>query len=170
MLNKQCNKQWQPVNKSPWLTNQTLKLVELILTSHTIAFQESLLQSIAISTPTRDKGGALFTSKNPVLAHNNAKDPCINYANKAALQLWGRQWDEMIGMPSKLTAPRKERANRLTLLNQAKIHQGISNYQGVRINKKGQLFMIKNARIWTIWNGNGIACGQAATFDTWWKI
>ena len=158
------------MNKAPWLTNEKLNLIALILTSYEITFQESLLKSLRNCTSNKEKGVTLFTSKNPILAHDNADDPALNYANAAALQLWDSQWDEMIGMPSRLTAPSQERRQRLVVLNNAKEQKGIKNYQGIRINRKGQLFMIKNARIWTIWNERGIACGQAATFDNWWKI
>ena len=112
----------------------------------------------------------LFSMSKPVMAHSNAKDPCLNYANSAALQLWSRCLNEMIGIPSRLTAPKDEQKQRKKALEAALSKNGIKNYQGIRINSKGELFMIKNARVWTIWDENKKPCGQGATFDCWWKI
>ena len=106
----------------------------------------------------------------PVIAHDNATDPCIRYANAAALRLWSRCWDEMIGMPSRLTAPEKERAKREEALLNVSVKHVLENYEGIRVNSKGEYFIIKNARIWTLLNKEGNTCGQAATFDYWWKI
>ena len=107
---------------------------------------------------------------NPVMAHDTSTDPCLNYANAAALQLWSRCWDEMIGMPSRLTAPEKERAKRQDALLEVNSEHAITNYQGIRVNSKGEYFTIKNARIWTIWDENNLIYGQAASFDNWCRI
>ncbi len=104
------------------------------------------------------------------MAHDNSSDPCLNYANSAALQLWNRRWDDMIGMPSRLTTPQEEQKQRKAALAQASKRHAIKNYQGIRINSQGELFIIKNARIWTLFDEKNHPCGQAATFDCWWKI
>ena len=158
------------MNNPPWLTNHSLRLVSLLLNSYQTAFGESLITSPNIIQSNQQKGKILFAIPNPVMAHDNATDPRLNYANAAALRLWSRCWGEMIGMPSQLTAPEAERAKRQdALLNVSKKH-AITNYQGIRINSKGEYFMIKNARIWTIWDENNLIYGQAATFDTWYRI
>ena len=79
-------------------------------------------------------------------------------------------WHEMIGMPSRLTAPIDEYQKRQSALTQVLKNNAIKGYQGTRINSKGERFLINDARIWTIWNEAGLPIGQAATFDTWtWK-
>ena len=55
-----------------------------------------------------------------MLAHSTGNDPSLSYANAAALQLWETRWDELIGMPSQLTAPDSERAERSSALGQAR--------------------------------------------------
>ena len=163
--------QWRQVNNSLWLTNQSVRLISLLLNSYEKAFDESLLSSSSNNIKSnRHKAAILFTMPHPVIAHDNAKDPCIKYANAAALHLWSRCWDEMIGMPSRLTAPEKERAKRQeALLNVSEKHV-LENYQGVRVNSKGDYFIIKNARIWTIWDEHNMIYGQAATFADWCRI
>ena len=106
----------------------------------------------------------------PVLAHDFSKDPYLNYANRQALSLWGISWEQMIKMPSKLTAPQEERSKREAILNYADKKHAIKGYTGIRISSKGQKFIIKDARIWTIWNDEERPCGQAATFNRWEKI
>ena len=108
--------------------------------------------------------------QNPVMAHNQDQDPCLNYVNAAALELWGNYWGEMIGMPSKLTAPEEEREKREHSLKQVNGRTSIENYKGVRVNSSGEYFIIDKARIWSILNEKGEVCGQAATFNAWWKI
>ncbi len=73
-------------------------------------------------------------------------------------------------MPSRLTAPKEEFSKRKYALQQANKNKAISNYHGIRVNRKGELFIIQNACIWTIWDEEGSPCGQAATFDSWKRI
>ena len=84
--------------------------------------------------------------------------------------LKNKSWNEMIGMPSRLTAPKEERSKREDDLNAVRRSHFIKGYQAIRINSKGQLFQIKNAKIWTLLDLNGRAYGQAATFDSWHMI
>ena len=158
------------MSESPWLTKKTLVIVHLLLKSYQKTFNESLLTSPQNFNSELEEGKALFTMPQPVMAHDNTNDPCLNYANASALQLWSRCWKEMIGMPSRLTAPETEQAQRNNALKQADKNHAIKNYQGIRIDSKGKLFMIKNARIWTIWDEQGSIFGQAATFNLWEKI
>ncbi len=158
------------MNEFPWLKKKPLKLVRLLLSSYHYAYGEHLLGNKVIGTSNLQFGHLLFNMSNPVMAHDAKDDPCLNYVNAKALELWHRSWNEMIGMPSKLTAPKKERQKRQNDLNKVNTENPIQNYQGIRINSKGELFCISNARIWTIFNEKGHPCGQAATFTNWWSI
>ena len=142
----------------------------MILMSYSKSFKESLLNSSENLLRDLDKGKKLFDFKNPVIAHDTRNDPCLNYANSAALMLWGKCWNEMIGMPSRLTAPKESQKERQEALYQASKANAIKNYQGIRVNSQGELFIIKNARIWTILDEANNIVGQAATFNCWWKI
>ena len=48
--------------------------------------------------------------------------------------------------------------------------EAISNYGGIRIDSQGRRFRIEGARLWTLRNEAGEACGQAACFESWWWL
>ena len=158
------------MNNSPWLSEKSLEIVNLILKSYAKSFGEPLLHSSDDFLTNIEKGTTLFTFRNPVIAHNAASDPCLIYANSSALLLWSRQWHEMIGLPSRLTAPEEARQERQKTLEVASRTNSIKDYQGLRINSKGELFKIKNVRIWTVLDEKENIYGQAATFDDWHKL
>ena len=156
--------------EAAWLTMDKQGLAGLLLQSHQRAFDRPL---IASAQPNRSKRlicQELFACGFPVLAHGTESDPRLSYANAAALQLWETSWHELIGLPSRLTAPETERADRSIALGQAKRLDAVQNYQGIRISRKGQPFMLNNARIWTLWDAEERVCGQAACFSDWWWL
>lgn len=149
-----------------WLTPAKQQLAACILRSHERAFGRPLL-------PGSDNAHAaqnLFSADTVVLAHNGSADPCLIYANAAALQLWERRWAEMIGMPSRLTAEPQERADRARMLASALQQHASEGYSGVRISQSGRRFRIHNARLWTLWGPGDQPCGQAAAFSDWWWL
>jgi len=105
----------------------SLRVIHLILSSYQKTYDENLLGYPLDLHPHVQNTKNLFTLQKVVIAHNFEKDPCLNYANAVALQLWGRHWEEMIGMPSRLTAPKEELKQRqyvlkeVTKKNQSKI-------------------------------------------------
>ena len=145
-------------------------LVSILLLSHRRAFDCPLLASDRPGTSRRLTAQELFNSSMAVLAHNNAGDPALTYANATALRLWKRPWNEMVGMPSRLTAAQSERNERSASLKQALARDAINTYSGIRIDRCGRQFMIHNARIWTLWDEEGRRCGQAAAFSSWWWL
>ncbi len=167
LLNKQCFKQWKLVSNTPWLTTETNNLVSLIVKSHLIAFGEPLLTIKRSHGNKRLLSEQVFLSEWPILAHEISYDPFLTYANATALKLWRKNWVEMIGMPSRNTAPLDQQEKRQRALKNANQQHAIKNYQGIRINSKGERFRIQNARIWTIWNKKRLIIGQAATFTNW---
>ena len=145
---------------TPWLTPAKRQLAEQLLRSHQQAFGRPLAASVQ----------ELFSADVVVLAHDGSSDPCLTYANAAALQLWERPWAEMIGMPSRLTAEPQERAGRARMLATALQQHASEGYTGVRISKSGRRFQIHNARLWTLWGQGDQPCGQAAAFSSWWLM
>lgn len=156
--------------ETPWLSSEKQRLVNLLLTSHQTAFGRPLLACERQQSSQRLISQELFAAEQPVLAHDGGDDPKLSYANATALQLWRRCWAEMIGMPSRLTAPPCEQNERATALGRALQLDAITGYQGIRIDSEGQRFLINNARIWTLWNEEGLRCGQAASIGSWWWI
>ena len=67
---------------APWLTPGKRQLAKQLLRSHQQAFGRPLAASVQ----------ELFSADLVVLAHDGSSDPCLTYANAAALQLWERPW------------------------------------------------------------------------------
>ena len=170
MHSKQCSKQWPPVNEPPWLNLKTRRIVNLLLRSYLIGFNQSLIKCPSLDDSYRLISQTLFAVANPVIAHSAQKNPCLIYANAAALRLWCRRWHQMVGMPSALTATSNEQQSRQLILSQAMQKGAIKGYQGVRIDSQGREFRINNVRLWTIWDENERVIGQAATFSSWWHL
>ena len=156
--------------EAAWLTADKQALAAVLLQSHQRTFSRHLIASAQPGQPKRLLCQNLFACGFPVLAHGTEQDPALSYANAAALLLWDSHWDGLIGMPSRLTAPDSERAERSSTLGQAKRLDAVQNYRGIRISRKGRRFMINKARIWTLWDAEERVCGQAACFSDWWWL
>jgi PAS domain S-box-containing protein len=101
-----------------------------------------------------------------VLAHDGGGDPRFVYANKAAQACFGYTREELVGLPSRLSAEAPERAERQRLLD-AVARDGFSRgYRGLRIAKDGRRFWIERAVVWQL-DRDGVTVGQAATFSDW---
>lgn len=102
-----------------------------------------------------------------IVSHNSADDPCLNYANQLALQLWEATPEQLIGMPSRLTAEPMHRDERARMLAQTSEKGYFDRYQGIRISTKGKRFLIENAIVWNLLHPDGSPAGQAAAFHQW---
>ena len=69
-----------------------------------------------------------------LLAHNSASDPVFVYGNRVAQQLFEYEWDELVGLPSRLSAEAPDRDQRQRFLEQVQRHGFITGYRGVRIS------------------------------------
>ncbi len=103
----------------------------------------------------------------PVLAHNTVSDPGFIYANAAAQKLFGYGWDEMIGLPSRLSAEAPERDERQRLLDAVAKDGFATGYAGIRIAKSGRRFWIEDGVLWQLRAQDGALRGVAATFANW---
>jgi len=102
-----------------------------------------------------------------VASHNTDADPILNYGNLAALRLWETSWQEFTRTPSRHTAEPLERAERKRLLKLVAEQGFIDDYQGIRISKSGNRFMIQHATVWNVVDANGRPHGQAVLFRHW---
>jgi PAS domain-containing protein len=109
----------------------------------------------------------LFNAPFAILSHDTAPDPILNYANEAGLRLFGLSWEELIRMPSRLTAQALEQDERARLLSQVSEQGYIGDYRGIRITKAGRRFLIERATVWNLLDESGAFYGQAATFSEW---
>jgi len=160
---------------APWLTPAAQARAVCLLTSYRRAFGRPLIAGLAADASPGLLAQELFTAGAVVLAHDGADPngdpgPRLIYANRAALRLWQRPWAAMVGMPSKLTAEPAERASRRQALITAQAQDAIEGYRGIRIDSRGRRFQIEGARLWTLRDGTGRACGQAARFSRWWWL
>jgi hypothetical protein len=155
---------------APWLESESIDIAALILRSHRRAYARPLLAESDACISARQAAQELFAAATVVLAHDGASDPRLIYANRAALMLWRRRWQEMVGMPSRLTAEPAERQARAAVLTLAQRREAIQGYGGIRIDSHGRPFRIERASLWTIRDGAGHACGQAAAFASWWWL
>ena len=103
----------------------------------------------------------------PVLAHNTEPDPRFIYANTAAQALFGYGWDEMIGLPSRLSAEAPALDERQRLLEAVARDGFATGYSGIRIAKSGRRFRIADGVLWQLRAQDGTQQGVAASFAKW---
>ena len=150
--------------EAPWLSPQLLGLTALLLESHQRLFQRPLVRSTGIRLAAQE----LFVLDQVVLCHDGSEDPRFLYANRAALQLFSRNWEQMVGMSSRLSASANQRLSRREQLELARRQDKLENYSGVRVNSQGRRFQIRGARIWSLIDQERHYSGQAACFSQWW--
>ena len=160
-----------PGSVPPWLTPELHTIAQRIVAGHAAGFGTALLAPVDPA----HLAAELFALDTLVLAHDGADPdgdpgPRLIYANAAALRLWRRPWAEQIGLPSRLTAEPQERPGRARMLVNARQEHALTGYCGIRIDSTGRRFQIRNARLWTLRDGNGTPCGQAAAFSDWWWL
>ena len=102
-----------------------------------------------------------------VVAHNTDADPKFIYANRCAQNCFEYSWDELIGLPSRLSAEAPERAERQALLDAVAKNSFMSGYRCIRVAKSGRRFLIEDGVIWELIDEKGIRHGAAATFPSW---
>jgi len=147
-----------------WQQPEIINWTQILLNS----YQQLLGQNLIEPTLSQEEQAkTLFFAPFVVLSHGTQSDPIYNYGNQIALELWERNWDELIKMPSRLSAEKVLREERQTLLDQANSQGFITNYQGIRISKTGKRYKINDVILWNLTDQNNQYCGQAATFSQW---
>lgn len=107
----------------------------------------------------------LFDLDAVVLSHDGGADPHFVYANTAAARLWRTTVEDLVGMPSQLSAPPDHRAERASTLTRAADQGFLHGYSGTRVARDGTLFVIEEATLWTVDYPGGP--GQAVVFRNW---
>ena len=102
-----------------------------------------------------------------LLAHNTQPDPRFIYANLAALSCFEYPDDELIGLPSRLTAEPPDRDERQRLLDAVASDGFVDGYRGLRIAKSGRRFWIEDVTVWMLVDAAGTTQGQAAVYRRW---
>ena len=115
----------------------------------------------------RARAEALFGAPFAVVSHDTADDPVFNYANRTAMALFEMSWREFTKLPSRHSAEPVDREERARLLAEVTRNGYIKNYSGVRVSKTQRRFVIDQATVWNLIDGEGIYRGQAAAFGSW---
>ena len=102
-----------------------------------------------------------------LLAHDTRPDPCFIYANLAALSCFEYPDDELIGLPSRLTAAPPDRDERQRLLDAVARDGFVDGYRGLRIAKSGRRFWIEDVTVWMLVDAASVTHGQAAAYRRW---
>lgn len=137
--------------------------VALLVNSYENLLQRCLMESISDDT----LGRQVFTAEFALLSHNTDPDPLFNYANQKALDLFELSWDELIGMPSRLSVEPENHQARERLMAKVTATGFVDHYTGIRVTKTGRRFRINNAVIWNVYDRQGRYLGQAACFSDW---
>lgn len=117
-----------------------------------------------------DQARALFEASMVVVSHGMEPDPILNYGNHLALDLWELSWEQLVRTPSRLTAEPVNQAERARMLRAAEEQGYFDGYRGVRISSSGRRFLVEDATVWNVIDGQGIRVGQAATFSRWTRL
>ena len=104
-----------------------------------------------------------------ILSHDGGDDPMFVYANRAAADLWRMPIDDLVGMPSRYSAPPEHRDSRASMLATAATSGLLTGYTGERIAHDGTRFVIENATLWTV-DDYPERPGQAVVFREWRQI
>jgi hypothetical protein len=122
-----------------------------------------------VGRPLTDRDAAWLYRDAPfiVLAHNTDPDPIFTYANRAAQDCFGYDWDEFLRLPSRLSAETALQEKRQAALDAVRENGFVAGYSGIRIAKSGRRFWIKDTVIWQLIDEAGMVRGQAATFAEW---
>ncbi len=148
----------------PWEAEAVTRWIQLVLDS----FRHWTGRELIERTGGADaQAHRLFAAPFVVVSHGTEPDPILNYGNRRALELWEADWHQFTKTPSRLTAEPVNRAERERLLAQASARGFIEDYSGIRITVTGRRFIVEQALVWTVIDGEGNPRGQAATFPKW---
>lgn len=131
------------------------------------SYQQLLKQPLFSGDAPQSLAQQAYEANWVLLSHTAEAEPRFNYANRQAQTLFEYSWDELIGLPSRLSAEPINQQARQQLLETVAAQGYIDNYAGVRIAKSGQRFEIEQAVVWNVSDEQGRYVGQAAYFKDW---
>lgn len=102
-----------------------------------------------------------------LLAHGAHDDPLFIYANAAGQRLFEYSWEQIVGLPSRLSAPQAQQAARAAMLARVDREGLIRDYDGLRVSRTGRRFWIQNVTAWKLLDAAGRSAGLAALVPAW---
>ncbi|MFG2631484.1 MEKHLA domain-containing protein [Streptomyces sp. NPDC048473] len=140
---------------------------ELVRSSHRRLTGRDLSASIR-DVPADEAAEWLYTSAPfGLLAHDTGMDPRFVYANRTAQKCFGYEWDEFVGMPSRLSAVPDDQEDRNAFVRSVTEQGYAERYRGRRRAKSGRRFWIENVTMWDLLDSAGVLHGQAAIVPMW---
>jgi len=109
----------------------------------------------------------IYFAPKVLLSHDTTADPIFNFGNQVALDLFEVSFNELIKMPSRLSAEPLLQEEREKLIQRVKEHGYTDHYQGIRISSSGKRFYIPKATVWNVLDEQNHLVGQAASFEHW---
>lgn len=101
-----------------------------------------------------------------LLAHDTRTDPLFIYGNIAAQRCFEYSWDELLLLPSRLSARPQQVEDRKQFLEQVGKQGFATGYRGLRVSKSARSFWINDGTVWQLVDQTGALRGQAALFGT----
>lgn len=154
----------EPTRPAEW--SPAVRSLSLLIAS---SYQQLLGESLVDASPDQ-LATTLYNAPFALLAHDGGDDPRFTYANRTAQRLWEREWDEFVGLPSRLSAEPDDRTTRASMLEEVSRTGFIANYSGVRVSASGIRFLISQAKVWNLLDPSGLRIGQAARIDSWERL
>jgi hypothetical protein len=100
-----------------------------------------------------------------LLAHNTHTDPLFIYGNLAAQRCFEYSWDELLQLPSRMSARPQQVEDRRQFLEQVSKQGFATGYRGLRVSKSERSFWINSGTVWQLVDQGGVLHGQAALFS-----
>lgn len=110
---------------------------------------------------------ALYFAPFIVVSHGRETDPIFNYANLAAQKLWKIDWNDFTAMPSRLSAEPIEEQRRNELLEEGKMRGITYLKEGIRVDKNGRKFFIRDVVLFNLLDADHTFLGQGAVYENW---
>jgi hypothetical protein len=128
------------------------------------SYERLLKQPLVPASMSIEKAARWLYEEAPfgILAHDTSPDPRFVYGNHAAQRRFEYGWDEIVGLPSRLSADAPNREERQAFLELVARDGYVRGYRGIRVTKFGKRFWIENATVWQLYDDEGVHRGQAA--------
>ena len=152
------------MTREPWQDDNWIIHTQILLDSYQRWVGKPLIPPTG--TP-EQQAETLFHAPFVVVSHGTQSDPILNYGNAVALKLWEVDIPTLLAMPSRLTAESMHRDERARLLERTTRDGYVNDYRGIRVSSTGKRFLIEQATVWNLVDGEGNPMGQAATFASW---
>ncbi|HQX48554.1 MAG TPA: MEKHLA domain-containing protein [Planctomycetaceae bacterium] len=149
---------------APWQSSDWIEHTQIMLDSFRRFVGRELIQRTG---GVAEDARVIFEAPFVVVSHGTQDDPVLNYGNQTALTLWEMDIPTLTSMPSRLTAEPMHRDERAHLMTRAARDGFVDDYRGIRISSTGRRFLIEQAIVWNLVDGDGHRVGQAAMFSEW---